>query len=567
MTTMKKAFCIFICALFIFSLASCDSSSNIICIQSDIMSYDEAIEKLNIAVSEIKTETPSVSPGTVNETSSSVEEKLPDINISYPYVVEGSKDSINIEILSSTEKAGENKNGWLREIAQRFNSHKLTINGTLVSVSLRSVPSGEIASYINTGKHIPDAITPSNQLWGEMIKSVNKVSINLEAEKLAGNVTGIVMSNQKYNEFTNEYGEVTIANVIKATLDGNIKIGYTNPFGSSTGLNFLLSALVNFDGSNPLSDKAIASFEEFQTKIPIVYYTTMQMQASVTSGKTLDGMTMEYQTFVSTNELKDYIFTPFGARHDSPMYSIGTLSSEKQQILDMFVDFCLNQDSQSLATQYGFNNYESYTSALPSISGDVIKKAQTLWKEKKDGGNTIVSMFVADTSGSMIGKPIANLKTSLKDCIDLINSDYYIGLIDYDSNIRINVPIAKFDSNQKKLFAGAVGNFEASGSTYSYNAMAVALKQLIDAKQTLISQGIDGDTIRLRIFLLSDGQPSDNIRGFTDMVRGLEIPIYTIGYNANLSELQNLANINEAANINADSDDVNYKLASLFSYS
>jgi len=40
--------------------------------------------------------------------------------------------------------------------------------------------------------------------------------------------------------------------------------------------------------------------------------------------------------------------------------------------------------------------------------------------------------------------------------------------------------------------------------------------------------------------------------------------IYTIGYNANIQALQTLSSINEAASINADSDDVNYKMASLF---
>jgi len=48
------------------------------------------------------------------------------------------------------------------------------------------------------------------------------------------------------------------------------------------------------------------------------------------------------------------------------------------------------------------------------------------------------------------------------------------------------------------------------------------------------------------------------------MLRTLKIPIYTIGYNANIQELQTLSSINEAASINADSEDVIYKLGSLF---
>jgi Ca-activated chloride channel family protein len=48
------------------------------------------------------------------------------------------------------------------------------------------------------------------------------------------------------------------------------------------------------------------------------------------------------------------------------------------------------------------------------------------------------------------------------------------------------------------------------------------------------------------------------------MLKGLEIPVYTIGYNAQLDVLQKVSQLNEAASINADSDDVVYQLGSLF---
>ena len=47
----------------------------------------------------------------------------------------------------------------------------------------------------------------------------------------------------------------------------------------------------------------------------------------------------------------------------------------------------------------------------------------------------------------------------------------------------------------------------------------------------------------------------------------LNIPIYTIGYNADIPALESISSINEAANINADSDDVIYKLKNLFNSS
>lgn len=61
-----------------------------------------------------------------------------------------------------------------------------------------------------------------------------------------------------------------------------------------------------------------------------VAYTTLQMKDAAESG-VLDGFIMEYQTYTNNADLKKYIFTPFGVRHDNPVYSIGTLSKEKQE--------------------------------------------------------------------------------------------------------------------------------------------------------------------------------------------------------------------------------------------
>jgi len=89
------------------------------------------------------------------------------------------------------------------------------------------------------------------------------------------------------------------------------------------------------------------------------------MRESAKSG-VLDGFILEYQTYENTPELKkDYVFTPFGVRHDSPMYAIGNLTQEKKEILNKFVEFCKSSKSQELATEYGFNRLDDY---LPEIS-------------------------------------------------------------------------------------------------------------------------------------------------------------------------------------------------------
>ena len=108
----------------------------------------------------------------------------------------------------------------------------------------------------------------------------------------------------------------------------------------------------------------------------------------------------------------------------------------------------------------------------------------------------------------------------------------------YATNVHIELPIKKFDEEQKAYFSGAV-------------------KNLTNAKMML--------------FVLTDG---DQNRGYSldriaPIVGGLKIPIYSIGYNLTpdstpTKELTRLSNINEAAMIDAKSADLVNQLRNLF---
>jgi len=321
-------------------------------------------------------------------------------------------------------------------------------------------------------------------------------------------------------------------------------------------LNFLISTLQTFDSSNLLSDKAAAGFESFQDNIPVVAYTTLQMRDAAKSG-VLDGFILEYQTYMNTPDIKSYEFTPFGARHDSPMYAIGELSAEKKKILNKFVEFTQQENYQTLATKYGFNGHNEYQSEAGPASGDVIIQAQKLWKDIKN--TNICAVFVADVSGSMMGEPLNNLKKSLSEGQNYIGQDNLIGLVSYSDDVNIDLPIAKFNLAQRAMFAGAVGELQAGGSTATFDAIAVAM-QMIEEQRAI------DPNLKPMIFVLSDGETNrgHSMNEIKNIVQALGIPIYTIGYNADIQALQEISSINEAASINADTDDVVYKLANMF---
>lgn len=524
------------------------------------ISRDSAISQMNKLLKDVEVSETTARKATVEITGSNLAEELPDIS-KYPMSVTG-RGAINIEIISSTEKASSGTDGWLNEVAEDFNSSHYTIDGEWATISVRPIASGAAVDYIISGKYVPEAYSPSNVLWGEMIAAEN-VKIDMVTDRLSGNTAGILISKETSQKLKESYGEVNISTIVQATIKSEITMGYTNPYASSTGLNFLVSALDEFDSADILSTKATETFRSFQKNVPFVAYTTLQMREAAKNG-VLDAFLMEYQGYYNATELRDYEFIPFGVRHDSPLYTIGDLSSEQQELAKAFADYVQGDDAQRSAKKYGFNYLDDYKSADLDVNGKTLESAQKLWKTEKDAGSPVMAVFVADVSGSMGGAPLQNLQSSLINASQYINDTNYVGLVSYSTNVEINLPIAKFDLNQRSYFTGAVEDLTQGGNTATYDAVLVALDMLLKAQEQ--AQAETGQSIKPLLFVLSDGAQNAgcSLHKLSPVVSGLEIPVYTIGYNANLKELQELSAINEAASINADNDDVVYNLKSLF---
>lgn len=517
---------------------------------------EEAGDRLSKLYSKVNVRTAEPVKGQIDLDPVDISEELPDIT-KFEISVDHTTDSY-VEIFSSIEKAGKDTEGWLNEVAEEFNKAKITVDGKTVSVQIRNIASGTATDFIKSGKYIPEAFTPSNEFWGEMVRD-SGVDVELITERLVGNVPGIVLTKAKHNELVEQYGSVNAKTVIEAMTNNELAMGYTDPFASSTGLNFLITSLYTFDSSDLLSEQAIKGFESFQSNVPFLASTTIQMREAAKSGR-LDGFVLEYQTYVNSLDLKDsYVFTPFGFRHDSPLYALGDLPDEKVNILKRFAEFVSEEKYQTLGEKYGFNNLENYKSEIEMINGSTLSAAQKLWKEKKSGGKPIAAVFVADVSGSMDGEPISRLKESLIKGQKYLGTENSIGLVTYSDDVTINLTINKYDTNQQSLFVGAVESLQANGGTATYDGITVAMKMLIDEVE-------ENPDIRPLIFVLSDGETNKghSLKDIRGLIETYKIPIYTIGYNANIEALESISSINEAANINADTDDVIYKIKSLF---
>ncbi|MBY3626956.1 VWA domain-containing protein [Acinetobacter sp. CUI P1] len=482
-------------------------------------------------------------------------DSLPDIS-KFPISVTNTTDSF-VEIFSSTEKSGTGNDGWLNEVATDFNNSNIEVNGVPVSVKIRNIASGTATDYIRSGKYIPDAFTPSNELWGEMVKA-NGINTQLITNRLIGNVAGIVTNKTKYDELVEKYGSLNVKTITDAIANNELSMGYTDPFASSTGLNFLVTALGTFDSSDLLGEQAVQGFEKFQANVPFIASTTLQMRDAAKTGK-LDAFVLEYQIYANAPELKgSYVFTPFGVRHDSPLYALGDLPQEKLDIIKKFAEFVEQDKYQRLGEEKGFNGLNDYHSEVNPVDGSLLTSAQKLWKEKKNGNKPIAAVFVADVSGSMNGEPLNRLKQSLLTGQKYLGKDNSIGFVSYSDNVTINLPIGKYDTNQQSMFVGAIDSLQANGGTATFDGIVVALKMLQDEMKI-------NPELKPLIFVLSDGETNEghSLNDIRGLIETYKIPIYTIGYNANIKALESISSINEAANINADTDDVVYKIGNL----
>ncbi|SFX27018.1 VWA domain-containing protein [Ruminococcus sp. XPD3002] len=521
------------------------------------ITIDNPEQVLTKSLKDIKVKTATKRQGTVDY-SDKAAANLPNIETKYPLTVEGTGD-VDIEIFSTSEKAGKNNNGWLNEIAQQFNSqnNKLS-NGKTVSISVRSIPSGASSDYISNNVYVPQAYTPSNTLFGELAVAQG-AKLDLAAESLVSNTAGIAISRTASSEIQSKYGSVTFETVVDSVVDGELQMGYTYPYTSATGLNFLVNALQYFDGNDMLSQGAVSKFQQLQKGIPFVCYTTDQMVNAMQNG-TLQAGVVEYQAYTNSPVLKgSYDFIPFGYKHSNPLYSVGDLSADQREALQKFVDYALNDQSQSLAKKYGFDPDESYSYNTKQISGSDIMNAQRLWKQEKDSGTPTIALFIADVSGSMNGDPLLRLKESLLEASKNIKAENHIGLLSYSDDVTLELPIGEFGLEQRSYFAGAVENLRAGGNTATYDALLVGIDMINKAKQ-------DMPEAKTMIFVLSDGMCNRGVDFKTSagIVNHYGIPIYTIGYNEQIDSLKELSSINEAVYIDADNDDVVYELSALF---
>lgn len=490
-----------------------------------------------------------------------ISEPLPDVEDFPLHGATPSTDpqSVYIEIFSSSEKANIEKQNerWLVDVADAFNQKEAkTASGKTIRVGIRQIPSGTAARLLAAGRVQPTGYSPSNDLWTKLIESDGVATVAI-APSLVPNVAGFVVQDSAYQALSAN-GPVTFAQIVDATLSGNLTVGYPNPYTSSTSLNLLYSlfwrAAGHQENGQPLTTADLQSpavnsvFSAFQEQVLITTTTTLDLQELfIREPDKLQAFPLEYQNYVTLKQLSGFEavkFVPFGIPHSNPLVGFAWNSPEQQEALKAFGTFATAPEMQTLAVSQGFEPIDYFKKPdvpLPT-SGDVLKAAQSYWKAQKDGGRTVYLMAVVDTSGSMDGDPLRAVQEGLKVASANINAGNQIGLVTFGDNVSYRLPLAPFDKLQHQRLLAAIDSLQADGSTAMYDGTLVGLAELVKKRQA-------DPNGQFYLLLLTDGAAN---RGYTfaDVENLLEysgIRIYPIAYgDVNQAELDAIAQLRES---------------------
>lgn len=483
-------------------------------------------------------------------------------------------NKLQVEIFASTEKSSPETptDRWLVDVADDFNKSNIKAsNGKTIEIQIRKIASGTGHEFIKAGKYIPDAYSPSNELWVRMIEASGAETQQI-TESLVSNYAGLVINKKTKDILKKEYDEISFKTIVDAVIKKKISAAYTNPKASSTGLNMLytiLYELADGDEKEIFSDKIIHSFEVFQEKVPLIATTTLHLRDLFEQGGgKLDAFPTEYQTYQKMSQRDKLEFIPFGVMHSNPLYAVDDgLEPIKVEALNKFTDFAKSDKYQKLADEFGFKKIEY--KGIKEPDGATLIKSQKLWKQHKDSGKTVYAYFLADTSGSMGDSDsfnrskLSQLKIALEQASKYINEGNHIGIMEFNTTVINKLDPMPFDLIHRGKFLTAVRNLYAGGGTAMYDGILACLSKLLELKKN------DPDG-KFYLFVLTDGVSNEgyNYKQLFEPMVGSDIRIYPIAYgDAGIDELNKLAKIGETGLIQGTTDNIIQKLTALFDLS
>ena len=343
-----------------------------------------------------------------------------------------------------------------------------------------------------------------------------------------------------------------------------LRISHTHPGLSGTGTGTLL-ALVQAAQSK---SEAVTTDDIQQ---PIVQASVGAFESAVTwfsTGTDLIGQTMASRgpEFLGAAVMYENTAVHYGNGEIIPIYPLeGTFmathpaclnqsnDATTQEAAQIFRDYLVGDEAQTTAVTYALRSINPNVAVGPTInetsgvdlsqpeiifnspSVDTIYAVQDLWQEARKDVNLVMLL---DTSGSMRGNKMENMREAALQFVEQMGDDDYISIIAFSTEPEMLVNHALVGESRSKV-ANAINSVQARGDTTLFDAIG-------DGATTLEATG-SPDTANALV-VLSDGEDTRSYRysfnqELIDKVVGTGATVFTISYGsgADMSTMQGLA--------------------------
>ena len=170
-------------------------------------------------------------------------------------------------------------------------------------------------------------------------------------------------------------------------------------------------------------------------------------------------------------------------------------------------DLDLNYPGSKISSEFGLNPEEPKVVLNPSFtSPEVAAAIDDSWELVKRPG---IVTFVVDTSGSMMGDKINQVRDGLTRALDNMARNNQVGLLTFDDTVSTIIPVEPLMDNRFAI-ADAVHAMQARGETALYDAIKASIEM------TAAAEG-EENAIRA-VVVLTDGRANRGETRLDDLV-------------------------------------------------
>jgi Ca-activated chloride channel homolog len=311
----------------------------------------------------------------------------------------------------------------------------------------------------------------------------------------------------------------------------NFRMGHAHPGLSASGTATLLAvvqaaqskseAVTAEEISAPIVQASVSAFEGSVASFTKTASELITLMAE--RGQQYLNASITYENLITTYEgdIPLVPIYPFEGTFvaDFPACVNGEMSADKIAAAEAFRGHLLLEETQQQAWENGLRpldmaiiedaaaqpliDLQQPSVVFESPSVDAVFAVQDLWKSARKAVNLAM---VIDTSGSMEGRKLINVKSAASDLISVMGDEDYVTILIYDQLSKVEIPVehAKVGENRQALI-NLINNLTAWSGTPLYDSIAVAAESLARTQSAstanamvVLTDGLDTESFNYR---------------------------------------------------------------------